>query len=246
MPIENPLVLIGIGYFDVYMGNNDRGNRIMKFGLNQIEETDYEVLHEISVQNTKNGNYALAFNYLIKAAELNPEVYGYFGWVMLYYYRDYKRALKYLTLYDSLTPDFSDFPMGESLFYLKGLAYMQLEKYDEAIIEFDYYIHETTSKNGIDWVEASTFYYKAISLSKIGKKKEALKCFDQALQINKYFPEVHFQKSFLVRKKMRLQELEQAKKLLEQGYARQDTYIEFFYPVYIQNVECAIFKCSNN
>ena len=244
MPLDNPMALIGIGYLDVYMGNNERGNRVMQYGLSKIEEADFEVLHEISVQNTKNGNYALAYKYLTQAAELDPEVYGYSGWVMLYYYRDYKRALKYLTIYDSLTPNFSDFPMGESLFYLKGLAYMQLEKYDEAVIEFDKYIDEITVKNGIDWVECSTFYYKGISLLKIGKNKEALKSFDQAIENNKYYPEALFQKSLLLKKNERLRVLQQAKILFKEGYARQDTYIEFFDSIYLQDVERAIYDCS--
>jgi tetratricopeptide (TPR) repeat protein len=246
MPAENPYALIGIGYLDVYMGNNDRGNRIMASGLENIEEKDHEILHELSVQNTKNGNYAIAIKYLNEASEINPEVYGYYGWVMLYYYRDYKRALEYLTIYDSLTPNFSDFPVGESLFVLKGLCYLMQSENEKAIDEISKYVQETTKTIGKEWVEVSTFYYLGIALSKAGKEKEAIKNFDLAIKYNPNFLEAYFERGKslvkLGKKKMGSIDILKSKELYLKGYRKTDVYVEIFHPVYLQDIEKELTK----
>lgn len=236
LQIENPYVILGIGYLDVYMGNNQRGNKIMELALDRIISPDADIYHELSVQNTKNGNYQLAFNYLEKSAKLNPEVYGYFGWVMLYYYRDYKRALEYLNVFDLLTPNFSDFPMGENIHYLKGLALMKLDRYEDAINNFEIYINEETSKNGESWVETSTFYYKGICLENLNKKKQAVKNYKLAIKYNSFFVEAIYRKALLVKRK-RIKKLLKVKELIKKGYSKTDVYVETFYPVYIQDVE---------
>lgn len=242
--IDNPYNLIGIGYFDVYMGNNQRGNAIMGYALSKIPNPDYELYHELSVQNTKNGNYKLAFQYLDIAAKLNPEVYGYYGWVMLYYFRDYERALKYLEKYDSLTPNFSDFPEGENINHLKGMAYMNLKKYNRAIEEFDKYIQETSLKSGEDWVEVSTFYYKGLCFQFQKKYEDAIINYNKAIKYNDSFTEVYYQKGYchiaLGEKTNAKDNFQKSKELFQIGLKKQDVYIEIFHPVYIQDIEKAI------
>lgn len=244
IPIDNPSNLIGIGYFDVYMGNNQRGNAIMEYALSKIPNPNYEVYHKLSVQNTKNGNYKLAVKYLDIASKLNPEVYSYYGWVMLYYYRDYERALIYLEKYDSLTPNFSDFPVGENINYLKGMANMNLNKYDKAIQEFDKYIQETSLKSGEDWVEVSTFYYKGLCLQYQQKYNDAIINYNNAIKFNDSFAEAYYQKgscyTALGEKTMAMDNFQKSKKLIQMGLRKQDVYIEIFQPVYIQDIEKAM------
>lgn len=241
LQIDNPYNLLGIGYFDVYMGNNQRGNAIMEYALSKIPNPSYELYHELSVQNTKNGNYKLAVKYLDIASKLNPEVYGYYGWIMLYYYRDYERSLRYLEKYDSLTPNFSDFPAGESINYLKGMAYMNLNKYDRAIQEFDKYIQETTLKSGEDWVEASTFYYKGLCLQYQQNYSDAIINYNKAIKFYDSFLEAYYQKGIcyiaLGEQKMAMDDFQKSGELIQIGFRKQDVYIEIFHPVYMQDIE---------
>jgi len=66
----------------------------------KVEEVSAEDYHSLSVQNTKNGNYSIAIAALEKAMELDPkEISPYYGWVLLYYYRDYEKSLKILEQY---------------------------------------------------------------------------------------------------------------------------------------------------
>lgn len=249
LPIENPITLINIGYSDVYRGNNERGNAIMAYALTKIPNPDDQTFHKLSVQNTKNGNYQLAVGYLDKSVKLNPEGYGYYGWVMLYYYRDYDRALIYLEKFDSLTPGFSDFPMGESIHFLKGLAYMRKHKLNEAITAFDTYINEVTEKSGEEWVDVVTFYYKGLCYQLQNNYKKALSVYDKALKYDKSFTEVYYQKArcemLLNEKEKAYSDFKRSKELIQQNLIKRDLYMEFFYPVYIQDIEKEILNCQN-
>lgn len=234
--------IFDIAYTDLYNGNNDRGNRIMNFVLSHIKEPNYEILHAIAVQNLKNGNYEIAFDRLTKAANLNDEVYGYFGWVMLYYFRDYERALTYLDIYDSLTPNFSDAPVGENIDYLRGLAHLQLGEFQKAIHCFDRYISETTFEVGEDWVEAFTFYYKGIGLFKLGEFDKAKENFNLAIKYDDTYTESYY---YLYLSMKSLQEPEEdcikiinkAKDLASKGLFQTNAYINYFYPVSMDMID---------
>jgi tetratricopeptide (TPR) repeat protein len=231
-----------IGYQDIYRGNNDRGNRIMEFVFSHIEEPSSELLHSASVQNLKNGNYALANNYLSRAAQINNDEYGYFGWVMLYYYRDYERALVYLDKFDALTPNFSDAPVGENINYLKGLTYLQLDKIEDALENFDKYITETTNEVGEDWVEVSTFYYKGIAHYKLGEYNKAKEAFELAIKYNENYTEAYYY-LYLTMKSLNESEdiyypaIEKAKELADNDNFRRDTYVTYFFPVYVKMID---------
>jgi tetratricopeptide (TPR) repeat protein len=234
--------LYEIAITELYHGNNDRGNRIINFVLSHIDEPSYELLHAISVQNLKNGNYAIAFDNLTKASALDNEVYGYFGWVMLYYFRDYDRALKYLDIYDSLTPNFSDAPVGENIDYLRGLAYLQLGQFQKAITYFDQYISETTLEAGEDWVEVSTFYYKGIALFEVDDFEKAKENFELAISYHSDFTESYYYlflslKTMQKSKEEYLPIIKKAKHLASQGRFRTDIYVSFFYPVSMEMIE---------
>ena len=245
--IDNLYNLIGIGYFDVYMGNNQRGNAIMGYALSKIPNPDYELYHELSVQNTKNGNYKLAVQYLDKAAKLNPEVNGYYGWVMLYYFRDYERALKYLEKYDSLTPNYSDFPAGENINYLKGMALLMQKKYSTSIIYFKKYIHEVHKTIGEKWLDPSVFYYLGIAYYTIGDSKNAKLSFKKAIKYYPHFCEAYFYLAKIEKtNKNKLKKLNKAKQLLNNGFSKKDVYVEIFNPIYLQDIENEIQKININ
>ena len=90
-------LISAIGAQDMYYGNNERGNEIISYAISKIDQPSAELYHSVSVQNTKNGNYSIAIDFLEKAMAINPqEVSRYYGWLLLYYYRDYEKALAVL------------------------------------------------------------------------------------------------------------------------------------------------------
>lgn len=243
---NKPLTWFYLGYYFLANGNNENGNKFMTFALSHFEEKNADLFHEISVWNTKNGNYSLAVQYLDSAAKYDKEVYGYYGWVSLYYYRDYQKAIDYLETYDSLTPNFSDYPMGESILNLKGMAYMNLSQYEKAISYFEKHIEFEKTKNGENWIDPISPYYRGICFEKLGNIEKAMESYDLALKIKPEFPEALYHKALLTKeentkKEMLLKSLE----YLNKGSEIQDVYIELFEKVYPQEIEIALSQIAN-
>jgi tetratricopeptide (TPR) repeat protein len=90
--LDDPQTLLRLGSRNAYFGNNERGNEIMRYAISKYSGVTGDDYHEWSVQNTKNGNYVTAIEALEKAVSLDPNLYGYYGWVLLYYYHDYTKA----------------------------------------------------------------------------------------------------------------------------------------------------------
>jgi tetratricopeptide (TPR) repeat protein len=244
-------VLLGFGSLDTYYGNNERGNKIMNYAISRIEDKEEEIYHHLSIQNTKNGNYNIAIAALEKAFGINPkEVAAYYGWVLLYYYHDYEKALVILDYCDALTPNFSDAPMAEDIHKLKGLAHMQLENYEKAIEEFDLNISEITETIGEEWVDVYTFVNKGRCLSAQNKHRKSIEAYQTALNNYQECTEAYY---YMALDQLKIKEEELACKnlntaytLIKKGYKSADNYIEYFHEVYEQEIESSILTyCTN-
>lgn len=245
------IVISSIGYNEVYQGNNERGNKLMLYALSKEDKISTSKYHAFSVQNTKNGNYSLAIDALEKAYELDSaEIAAYYGWTLLYYYRDYKRSLEVLEYCDELTPNFSDAPMGEDIHYLKGLAFMQLNQTERAIGQFDIYINELASKGNEEYVDVYTFVQKGRCLAKLGKHKEAKITYNKAIHYYEHCTEANYFKALseiaIGQNDSACVNLEYALSKIQQGYKSTDNYVEFFHAVYPQDIQLAIeANCMN-
>ncbi len=192
---------------------------------------------EKSVAHSKIGDYHIAIPLLEKAMELDPkETLYYTSWLMTDLYKDYDRALSYLNQYDEYTPNKTDYAWGENVNFLKGEVLQALERHSDAITEFTKVINEekdfaTASVyvyRGIsymyqemypeaisDFDKAITiydkssmgYYYKGITLLKIGDKEAAIEAFQES------------------------------KKLIKQGYKDSDPYKEVYNEIYLMQVE---------
>lgn len=242
--LADPRNLFHVGYVEVYSGNDEAGNELMRHALSLMDSVSGETYEELSVQNTKNGNHMEAVAALEKAVALDPRIYGYYGWVLLYYYHDYAKALECLEKYDALTPGFSDAPAGEDIHHLKGLCYMQLGDPEKAVGQFDVYIGETVRSYGEEWVDPYTFAYKGRCLQRLRRTEEALLCYDAAVRVYKYNTEAHYYKALalldLGRRAEARVHLLRAAELAGQNYFYRDVYVEFFEAVYRQDIEAAL------
>jgi tetratricopeptide (TPR) repeat protein len=102
----HPKNLLSTGQYAVYVGDDKIGNELMHDAILKLDTLKGEDYRTLSVQNTKNGNYVVAIDALEKAVKLDSTINGYYGWVLLYYYHDYAKALRHLEKYDALTPTF--------------------------------------------------------------------------------------------------------------------------------------------
>lgn len=229
----------------LWYGKNQLGNEMSCYAMSKMDTITSSTYHAFSVQNTKNGNYSLARNALDQMLVLEPDDGSrYYGWLLLYYYRDYEKALEVLEMHDALTPNFSDEPMGENINYLKGLAKMQLDSLEPALVEFNFYIDEVGLEHGEDWVNIDAYINKGTVLAKLNRHAEAVETYKKAIK--------HFESStegyyYLGLSQMRLGELEEAMKslnvakgLIDQNRKQSDGYVELFHEVYKQDISNAI------
>jgi tetratricopeptide (TPR) repeat protein len=238
-------VLMGLGYQDVYSGNNERGNEIMTYAISKYDTVVANDYRHWSVQNTKNGNYSTAIGLLEKSMEMNPEeISRYYGWLLLYYYRDYEKALPILEQYDALTPNFSDAPMGEDIHYLKGLCHMQLGRYQKALDEFDTYINNLARTHGEDFVDVYTFVQKGRCLKVLGRYDEAISSYKKAIKYYGKCPEAYY---FMGLTQLDMNDKDSActnfniaLDLIKKGHKSSDTYVEYFHEIYPKQIELSI------
>jgi len=188
----------------------------------------FGALQEKATPSTKVGDYHIAFPLLEKAADVDPKgALYYYSWLLLYYYRDYERALERLTQFDDFTPNEPDVAWGENVNYLKGLAYKQLGKYPEAIQEFSKAIADE-GKN----VDLYAYVYRGIAHLHNDDIALAMKDFNMAIDDYDKCTTAYYWKAeaFIKKgdKKNALLMLQKAQDLLAKGYYKSDPYMEFF------------------
>lgn len=233
--------ILSIGTNISYHGNDQCSNAMMKLCLAAHDSITAANWHVYSVQNTKNGNYAESIPALEKAIILDPkDMEGYYGWVLLYYYRDYERSLKHLEHYDQLSPGV-EAPVGENIHFLKGLCHYQMGNYQTAIEEFglneDFEVKRFGQKNCNGYI----YLYMARCYDQLGMIKAAEACYKKAVKHTLFPTETYYYLGMLHKYKKRnasmaMKYLKDAHGLLLKGYKQQDIYVELFDEVYLTQV----------
>lgn len=237
--------ILNVGTFISYHGNDKCGNELMNLCIAKHDSITAGDWHTYSVQNTKHGNYAEAVQALEKSLAINAkEMEGYYGWVLLYYYRDYEKSLKHLNHYDELTPQDVDAPVGENIHFLKGLCYYQLGKYQNAIKEFELNEKFEVSHFGQKNCNTYIYFYIARCYEKSNDFKKAELNYKKAIKQSKFPVEANFYLGLLYKQ---LHKVEQSEKYIKKslqdiklGYKQQDIYVELFDEVYQTQIEEAI------
>ncbi len=239
--------ILDLSSFILYHGNVTFGNSLQQLCLSKMDSISSNDYESISVQHTKNGDYQKAIQYLEKSIELDAkENENYYGWLLLYYYRDYRKALKHLNHFDDLTPNVIDAPVGENIHFLKGLCYYQLNLYKEAITEFEINKKFEIERFGIKNCNSFIYFYEARCFEKLTNLIEAEKNYKNAIKLSSYATEANYYLGLLYQsqKKIKLSQLAIYKslQLIKKGFKQQDIYIELFDEVYQSQIEESINK----
>lgn len=164
-----------------------------------IDSTYEEAVYELSVAHLKRGMPHKWLPQYEKALALNPEHrYPWRGYLYLWFYRDYKKAIADFDMSDSLTPNFTDAPQGHSVDYWRGIAYLGLKDYENSIAYFDKHIQKETEETGEDWVEHEAFLYRGIAHYENGNPAKALENFNTLLKYNADFADAKYYKALLL------------------------------------------------
>jgi tetratricopeptide (TPR) repeat protein len=226
----------------LWFGYDKEGNEMIEKSIKRLKKLSASQYHRASIQNTKNGNYNKAIEYLEKASEMEPkEVDGYYGWLLLYYYRDYEKALFHLNRYDAFTPDFVDYPGGDNILYTKALCYKGLGQYNKALDLFDKAILSELEEQDESWISHQIYYQKARTLHLLGKHKKAIEYYDNTIRLWDKSSESFYYKGIaqieLNDKLNGRKNLNIALDLITKGYKTSDGYVELFDEVYQMEIE---------
>jgi len=170
-------------------GNYYQGSIGEQMIIREAEITDPNngmVWREYGVPYLKRGFAAEFETYYAKAVELDPLAWtGWRGYLYLYFYRDYERAIADFDVTDKLTPEVVDYPQSLSVDYMRGISYLMLEDYDNALDFFERHFKHESETTGIEYIGSNSFVYKGLTHWKRGEIDLALSVFEEGMKHNK-------------------------------------------------------------
>lgn len=231
------------------LGNYYQGTPAQQFLLREAlrhDSTNAQVWRELGVPYLKRGLAHEAMSkYYARAVELDPVGWqGWRGYLYLYFYRDYEHALADFNATDTLTPDFVDYPQSLSVDYMRGICYLQMEEFEQAVDFFDQHIAYETETTGFDYIDSKTFLYKGIAQLKMEQPEPAKSTFEQGLLIDPTNADLLF---WLGKTLYQLEEADEARVKLEEARAQflkgnhnQRPYVEEFYQTYLKEIDAQL------
>lgn len=208
----------------------------------EIDSTNAENWRELSVTYLKRGIPHEWKKYYDQAVKHDPKIWQpWRGYLYLWFYRDYKKAILDFDASDILTPNFIDAPQGQSVDYWRGIAYLGLKDYENSLAYFNKFITIETEEWSQDLVEVTAFLYRGIVLIETGEPEKALKDFDKVLFYNRgHSADAKYYKALILKDS----DAKKAKELIEasiqdfnNGYYNQRPYVETMRQLYIQDLE---------
>lgn len=197
----------------------------------------HEAYMSRSVPYNKGGEHATGFAMLNRAVELAPvENLGYRAFVKLYMMHDYEGALQDCLRLDSLTSYAKPGVWGEEMDMVIGLCYLQLNDFEKARLRFTNSINKVTQRSGKQWNSSRVFLYLGIALIKEKDYSQAIKAFDELVQLNPNFSEVYYYKAQCYSSLKDLTNakatLEKCRHVFEKYGAERNPYFELPYQIY--------------
>jgi len=201
-----------------------------------------DVYREFGAPLVKRGFAAKLHEVYAKAVELDPVAWqGWRGYLYLYFYRDYERAIYDFNTIDSLTPNFVDYPQSQSVHFMRGICYLQLDQYEQALAFFDKHIEHETAEIGFKYIDTRTFLFKAITYWKQGKLRLAKETLELGLSANAKNADLLYWLAKYYRetgnKRLAANYIAQAKNQYKAGYHHHRPYVEEFYETYWSDLE---------
>lgn len=227
------------------IGNYYQGSPATIFLLQEAlcyDSTYADIWREIGVPYLKRGLITAFPSTYGKAADLDPVGWqGWRGYLYLYFYRDYRRALADFDATDTLTPNLVDYPQSMSVDYLRGICYLQLNDYEKALAYLDTHINYETERVGLKYLDAQAFLYKGIALLALERPEAAQAAFELGLMVEAGNADLLYwlAKTLLQRGQGAQAEilLREAMEQFKKGKHNTTTYVEEFYQTYWPDLE---------
>ncbi|GJM31485.1 MAG: hypothetical protein DHS20C18_04860 [Saprospiraceae bacterium] len=244
--------LAGVGTY--YYQGSPQEIFLIKEGL-KYNPNSASLWREFGAPTIKRGFARASYIYYGKAVDLDPlEWQGWRGYLYLYFYRDYQRALADFNATDTLTPNFIDYPQSTSVDFMRGICYLQLGEYDQALTFFEQHIEAEIGMVGEAYIDSRVFLFEGIAYFKLDKLDQAIKSFNRGLRVHEeknadlwYW----LAKSLMKKGQLSLAAtaLERAEEMYKRGYFHERSYVEEFYETYpamIANLQEELVRIESN
>lgn len=229
-------------------------NLIRKYGqgsvsevmvLREIEKIDPEnatLWRELGIPYGKRGMAAGFYENYEKSIKYDPlQWQGYLGYMYLYFYRDYKRALTNFNALDTLTPNFVDYPQATSIHFMRAICHLQLEEYDQALSYWDKHFKEELKTLTYEYLDSKSFLFQGITYYKKGDYANAKEIFDLGLKYNEADSDLLLWSAKTSLEIGNFKEatgtIEKADKAFKMGNFNQRPYVEEFYQTYQSDID---------
>ncbi len=204
-----------------------------------IDPTYEQAVYELSVAHLKRGmphKWKPQYDKALKLDSVNRIPWR--GYLYLWFYRDYKKAIADFDASDVLTPNFIDAPQGLSVDCWRGIAYLGLKDYKKAVFYFDKYIKKETKNFSETSVDVTAFLYQGIAYLELKDYSNAQTCFDLLLKNSygfsadgKYYNALILSKQGNIKEAKKM--IDAALKDFNDGYYNKRPYIEALRQLYL-------------
>ncbi len=226
------------GFFSNYQGNV--AEQMHQKEALALDSTDAGTWRELGTARVKRAILDEMYFYYGEAVKRKPEKWaGFRGYLYLYFYRDYERAIADFNLGDEANGQV-DYSQGQNHDYMRGICYYGLEDYSAAYTFLSKYIYQVTTDEGEEWVDVYAMLYKGLALIKLDSLDEAIIEFDRVL---KYYPNLsdcfyHKARIYVARGQfdLAIKELDLAETYFKKGYYHQRPYVEVLEQIYLQDI----------
>lgn len=206
-----------------------------------LDTTYAEAIRELSVAYLKRGMPHKWKPIYDKAVKYDPATWQpWRGYLYLWFYRDYKKAIADFNASDTLT-DYIDHPQGHSVDFWRGIAYLGLDDYENSIAYWDKHIQKETEESGEDWVELEAFLYRGIAYYESKEPEKALENFDKAIEYFKQSADAKYYKSRILFEQGNSNEalalVEEAISDFDMGYFNNRDYVETLRQIYREDLD---------
>lgn len=208
----------------------------------EIDSTYQQAVYELSVAYLKRGLPHKWKPQYDKAVRLDSvQRMPWRGYLYLWFYRDYEKAIADFNASDTLTPKFIDAPQGHSVDYWRGICYLGLKDYKNSIAYFDKYINTEIEESGEDWVELTAFLYRGIAYYETGNYEQALLNFNKQLQYSRNLSaDAKYYKARIFKVQNKIDEakilIDEAISDYEVGYYNNRPYVETLRQIYLEDL----------
>ncbi|MCK8522598.1 tetratricopeptide repeat protein [Aquimarina sp. D1M17] len=218
----------------------------------ELDPKNAEAWRELSVAYLKRGMPTKWKPLFDKAVELDPvEWQGWRGYLHLYFYRNYKKAIADFDATDELTPNFDDTPQGQSVNYMRGLAYLGLKNYNKSKLYFETYIKDQANTSGEEYADVTAFLYLGIGYYLEKDYENAKQNLYKALKYsNDHYADAHYYLAKCFYKEQDFSNaliyIKKAQNDFNLGYSHRRNYVEVLYQIYSQDIEALKKELENS